>query len=151
VQEHKVSMIQIDRIKRQEFIKFVDSESVHDLLRDTSGRTEYNYHNGELLIVNIDLAGIGTIRVRVAGLPPEITNDTLSASLVSYGKVLNIQAEMWSKAYRYPVLNGVRQVAMHLTRNMPSHLTIAGHTSRTLISFLPNFALNYPNRFFIWY
>jgi hypothetical protein len=29
---------------------------------------------------------------------------------------------MWSKAYRYPVSNGVRQVALHLTRHLPSHL-----------------------------
>jgi len=41
VQEHKVNMIQIDVIKRQEFIKFVDNESVNVLLRDTSGRAEY--------------------------------------------------------------------------------------------------------------
>jgi hypothetical protein len=56
IQENKVSMIQIDGIKRQVFIKFVDNESVHALLRDTSGRAEYKYPNGELSIVNIDLA-----------------------------------------------------------------------------------------------
>jgi hypothetical protein len=39
-------MIQIDGIKRQVFIKFVDNESVHALLRDTSGRAldcEYRF------------------------------------------------------------------------------------------------------------
>jgi hypothetical protein len=132
-QEHKVSMIQTLGIKREVFIKFVDNESLHALLRDTSDRAEYIYPNGELSIVNIDLAGMGTKRVRVAGLPPEITNVSLHAPLVSYGKVLNIQAEMWSKAYRYPVSNGVRQVSMHLTRHLPSHLTIAGQ--RVLISY----------------
>jgi hypothetical protein len=84
----------------------VDNESVHALLRDTSGRAEYKYPNGELLIVNVDRQGWAS-------------NDTLHESLASFRKVLNIHAEMWSKAYRYPVSNGVRQVAMHLT--------IAGH------------------------
>jgi hypothetical protein len=46
-------MIQIDGIKRQVFNKFVDNESVHALLmhaslRDTSGRSEYKYPNGQL-------------------------------------------------------------------------------------------------------
>jgi hypothetical protein len=40
---------------------------------------------------------------------------------------------MWPKVYRYPVSNGVRQVAMHLTRHRPSHMTIAGH--RVLLSY----------------
>jgi hypothetical protein len=46
IQEGKVSMIQIDGIKRQVFIKFVDNESVHALLRDTSGRAEYKHPTG---------------------------------------------------------------------------------------------------------
>jgi hypothetical protein len=126
-------MIQIDGIKRQVFIELVDIESVHALLRDTSGRAEYKYPNGELSFVNIDLAGMGTKRVRVAGLPPETTNETLQASLASYGKVLNIQAETWSKVYRYPLPNGVRQVTMQLARHLPSYLTIA--EQRLLISY----------------
>jgi hypothetical protein len=78
----------------------VDNESVHVLLRDTSGLAEYIYPNGELSIVNTDLAGMGTKRVRVYGLPSEIISDTLHAYLISYRNVLNMQAEMWSNAYR---------------------------------------------------
>jgi hypothetical protein len=59
-----------------------------------------------------------------------MTNDTLHSSLVSYGKVLNIQAEMWSKANKYPVSNRVRQVSIHLTRHPLSHLAIAGQRVR---------------------
>ena len=62
IQENTVSMVQIDGIKRQVFIKFVDSES--------AGRVEYKYPNGELSIVSIDIAGMGTKPVRVANLPP---------------------------------------------------------------------------------
>jgi hypothetical protein len=66
VQQHEVSMTQIDGIERLIFIKFVDNESVHALLRDTSRRPEYKYPNGEFSIANIDLAGMGT---NVSGWP----------------------------------------------------------------------------------
>jgi len=127
IQESTVSMIQIDGIKRQVFIKSVDKESVHALLRDTAGRAEYKYPNGEISIVNIDTAGMGTKLIRVVNLPPEVPNDTLHESLASFGKVLNIHAETWAKIYGYPVSNGVRQVVMNLARHLPSHLTIAGY------------------------
>ena len=77
VQESKVSMIQIDDIKQQVFIKFVDNESVHALLRDTSGRVEYKYPSRELSIIIIGMEGMGTKHVLVANLPPELSNDTL--------------------------------------------------------------------------
>jgi hypothetical protein len=126
-------MIQIDGIKRQVFIKFVDKESVHAMLRDTAGMAEYKYPNGEIFGVTIDIAEMGTKRVRVANLPPEVPNDTLMEYLAPFGKVLNLHAETWAKTYRYSLSNGVRQAVMHLTRHLPSHLTIAGY--RKLMSY----------------
>jgi len=107
IQEGKVNMIQIDGIKRQVFIKFVDNESVHALLRDTSRRVEWKYPNGELSIVNIDMAGMGTKRIRVANLPPEVPNHIHLKSLPLFGKVLNIHAEMWVKISRTRVKWGL--------------------------------------------
>ena len=133
IPENKVSMIQIDGIKRQVFIKLTDPESLHALLHETSGRAEYKYPNGEISIVNIGIAGMGIKRIRVANLPPEVQNDVLQRSLTSYGKVMNVHAETWAKTYRYQVSNGVRQVVMQVTRHLPSHLTIAGH--RVLLSY----------------
>jgi hypothetical protein len=40
---------------------------------------------------------------------------------------------MWSKAYRYSVPDGIRQVMVMLTRHVPSHLTVDGH--RVLLSY----------------
>ena len=114
-QESKVSMIQIDGIKWQVFIKFVDTESIHALLQETSGRAEYKYPNGEFSIVNADMAGMGMKRIRVANLPPEVPNGVLQESLASFRKVLNIHAETWAKIYRFPVSNEVRQVVMQVT------------------------------------
>jgi hypothetical protein len=62
--------------------------------------------------VNITLAGLGTKRVRIANLPPDVSNDTLRATLAPYGKIVDIQNERWSKTYRYAADNGVRQVTM---------------------------------------
>jgi hypothetical protein len=119
-------MIQIDGIKRHVYIKLTDNESVLTLLRDTAGQAEYKHPTGELTIVHITLAGLGTKRVRVANLPPEVPNDTLRAALVPFGKIVDIQNERWAKTYRYAVDNGVRQATMDLTKHVPSHLTVAG-------------------------
>jgi len=133
IPEHKVTMIQIDRIKKQVFINLSDNESVHALLSETGRQTENKYPSGELSVVNLVLAGKDTKRIRVANLPPEVPNDTLRAALAPFGKVLDIHAEMWSKAYRYPVANGIRQVSITLTRHVLSHLTVAGY--RVLLTY----------------
>ena len=133
IPEHNVRLIQIDGIKRHVYIKLADADSALALLRDTAGQAEYKYPTGELSKVNITLAGLGTKRIRVANLPPEVPNDTLRAALAPYGKIMEIRNEQWSKIYRYPVDNGVRQVTMVLSRHAPSHLTVANQ--RVLLSY----------------
>jgi hypothetical protein len=87
IPEHTIKMIQVDGIKRQVYIKLADTESVLALLRDTAGQAEYKYPSGDLSIVNTALAGLGTKRIRIANLPPEVSNDTLRATLAPYGKI----------------------------------------------------------------
>ena len=79
------------------------------------------------------MAGMGTKRIRIGNLPPEVHNGTIHEALTPFGKVLNIHEEKWARTYRYPVPNGVRQVSLHLTRHLPSHMLIAGN--RVLISY----------------
>jgi hypothetical protein len=126
IPEHTVKLIQIDGINRHVYIKLADTELVLALLQDTAGQAAYKYPSGELSIVNITLAGLGTKRIRITNLPPEVSNDTLRATLAPYGKIVDIQNERWSKTYRYAVDNGVRQVTMVLSRHVPSHLAVAG-------------------------
>jgi len=73
------------------------------------------------------MAGMGTRKLRIANLPPEVAEDTLRASLAQYGKILSVKEETWARTYRYAVANGIRQVEMTLTKHIPSHITIAGH------------------------
>jgi hypothetical protein len=133
IPEGDVHMIQIDGIRRQVFIKLTNSDKVAAVLRDKGEQVEYKYPTGEVSFVSLAMAGMGTKRVRVANLPPEVPDETLRASFAPYGKVLDIQVEKWSKAYRYAVANGIRQVTLLLTKHAPSHLTVAGH--RVLLAY----------------
>jgi len=82
---------------------------------------------GVIAIVRIEMTGMGTRRVRIANLPPEVSEGTIRAALGPYGDVKSIQEETWSKAYRYAVANGIKVAMIRLTKNLPSHMTIAGN------------------------
>ena len=127
IPEHKVHMIQIVGLKRLVYIRRGGSESVLALLRDTGRQVEYKYPTGEPSIASLAMAGMGTKPIRIANLPPEVPNDTLRATLAPFGKDLYIQAEMWSKVYRYSVSNSIRLVTIMLTRHVTSHLNVAGY------------------------
>jgi len=88
IPEHNVQMIQIDGIKRQVYTKMVDNDCVLAVLRDTGSQTEYTYPSGELSIVNLALAGVGTKRIRIANLPPEVSRDTLGQLMYRMAKLL---------------------------------------------------------------
>jgi hypothetical protein len=118
-------MIQIDGIKKQVYVKLTDKEYMKSIINDTKGRGEYRYHTGEIFPVEIAVAGMGIKKIRVANLPPEILDNTVRDALAPFGKVLNIQNEMWARTYRYTVANGVRQVTRILTQHIPSHFVIA--------------------------
>jgi hypothetical protein len=133
IPEHTVAMIQIDGKKRQVYIKLIDEKCVLSLLRSTDGQAEYKHHTGELSIVNITVAGMGTKSVRVANLPPEVPDDALRTALTPFGTAMAIQEKMWSKTYRYAVANGIRQVTIMLSQHIPSHLTVSGN--RVLLSY----------------
>jgi hypothetical protein len=88
----------------------------------------HKQHTGEITLVTISMAGIGNKRVRVANLPPEVPDNDLKAALAPYGTVIDIQEKKWSRAYRYVVANGIRQVMIMLTRHIPSHFTVDEHS-----------------------
>jgi len=65
--------------------------------------------------------------IRLANLPPEITERNIRTAFASYGAIVSIQDEMWSKAYRYKVANRVKIIMMKLAKHLPSQMNIAGH------------------------
>ena len=62
-------------------------------------------------------------------MPERIIRETLS----TYVDVTEISEEPWSKAYRYPVPNGIRIAVTRLKNMSQSHMTMAGN--RVLISY----------------
>ena len=133
VPENVVTMVQIDGTRRQVYIKFTDFEYLQDLLHSTTGQSEYKHDNREISQVKIEMAGMGTRRVRLANLPPETPDEAVSVVFSHYGEIKEMQREVWSKVHRYKVFSGVRIVVITLTKHIPSHIMIAGH--RGLVSY----------------
>jgi len=111
ITEQTVSMIQIDGIKRQVFIKLINNAYVQALLRETNGQAEYKHHNGVLSIVNIAIAGMGTKRVRITNLPPEVKEHSIRTALTPFGTVLAVIEELWPKKYIQVVPGGMCQIS----------------------------------------
>ena len=70
---------------------------------------------------------MGMQRIRIANLPPEVTERSTRAALASYGEIVSIEDEIWPKAYRYKVANGVKVIMMKLAKHLPSQMNVAGH------------------------
>jgi len=49
------------------------------VLTPTTGQSEYKHDNGEISQVKIEVAGMGTRRVRLAGLPPETPDEAVNS------------------------------------------------------------------------
>ena len=56
----------------------------------------------------MDMAGPGLKKIRIAHLPPEVSEQEIRVTLSKYGAVQEIQNEVWSRRYRYQVPTGVR-------------------------------------------
>jgi len=63
---------------------------------------------------------MGMRRIRLANLPPEVTERNIRTALTSYGETVSFQDEIWSKAYRYKVANGINVIMMKLAKHLPS-------------------------------
>jgi hypothetical protein len=78
------------------------------------------------------MAGLGTKRIRIANLPPEVPEGIIKSALMQYGEIQGIQEETWARTYRYPVLNGIKIITMILKKHIPSHIVTANN--RVLIT-----------------
>lgn len=70
--------------------------------------------------MQIELAGMGTKRIRIANLPPEEHDSVIQSALAKYAEVKDIKEESWSRAYRDPVSNGIRIAVVALKHHIPS-------------------------------
>ena len=127
VPEQEVRMIQIEGAKRHVYIKLNTTEYAKEIIQTTEGNVTYKHDNGEMSIIRLELAGMGTRRIRIADLPPEVPDNSISRALAQYGEVLNIHHETWSNIYRYKVPNGIRTALTSIKKHVPSRIIIGGH------------------------
>ena len=84
VAEHSVLLIQIDGLRRQVFIKFTDPSYVHYILHVTHGTTVYKHTSGKISTVRLEIAGLGTHRIRLTSLHPEVPSTAISTALAPF-------------------------------------------------------------------
>jgi hypothetical protein len=133
LEEKDLQMIQIDGPKRHVHLKFQNPDKFQAVLQETWGKQDYKHENGEISRVQIEPAGMGIRTVRIANLPPEVTDNTISSILSRYGEVKGVKEERWSRTYRYKIPNGIRLVTLNLRMHIPSYLNIANN--RVLLSY----------------
>jgi hypothetical protein len=130
--EDDVQMVQIGGPTRQVCIKFESAERMSNHLPTILGTREYLHNNGELSNVIVTPTCIGFREVRIASLPPEVTDAATHTALETFGEIRGISGQTWTQLYRYKKSNGVRLVNIHLKRHIPSQMNIAG--TRTLVT-----------------
>ena len=133
IPESGVRLIQIDGPRRQVYIKLNSTDYAKEIVRDSAGQLTYTHETGEISIVRIDFAGMGTRKIRIADLPPEVSDQAISRALQPYGEILELRHETWSSIYRYKVPNGIRIALTTLKKHVPSRMSIGGH--RATISY----------------
>jgi hypothetical protein len=63
------------------------------VLQTVKGEIEYHHENGELSLVNVEMAGLRIKRVRIPNLTPQIPDGTLRDILTKYGEERRITEE----------------------------------------------------------
>jgi hypothetical protein len=127
LEENDLYMIQIDGPKRHVYIKFKNTDKFQHILQESDGHYDYRHKNGEISKVQIEPAGMGIRTVRIANLPPEMSERAIINTLSHYGEVKEVKEERWPKSYRYKIANGIRLVTLNLRLHIPSYLTIANN------------------------
>jgi len=74
IPETEVRMIQIEGARRHVYIKLSTNDYAKEIVKNTAGKVTYKHDNGEISIVRIDFAGMETRKIRIADLPPEVTD-----------------------------------------------------------------------------
>lgn len=126
-------MVQVDGPKSQVYIKFRDNNRLQDVLHLTEGQVDYRHTNGKISIVRLNTDLLGMRKIRIANLHPEVPNVVIRKVLSRYGDVKELQADTWSRQYRYSVANVIRLVTITLAKHISSHTMVAG--KRVLVSY----------------
>ena len=92
LEDNEVLMVQIDSSQRHVYTKLCDSNRLQ-VLHLTGGQAEYRHINGEISMVRVETAGLGTRRFRIANLTPEMPEEVIRTIMTRFGEVKYVQAE----------------------------------------------------------
>ena len=81
IPEKTVNTIQIYGRKRHVYIKLAEAQCIAAVLRDSCGQAEYRHNSGEISIVSIAMAGMGTKNIRIANLLLEVPDESLRSTV----------------------------------------------------------------------
>ena len=147
LEDNEVLMVQTDGPQRRVYIKLRDNDRLQ-VLHLIGGQAEYRHTNGEVSMVRVETVGLGTRRVRIVNLPPEVPEEVIRTTMARYrrnkgcaGRDLvpnvSIQSGKWrphrgddackthSVEYHYSrtqgasVLRGSTDVVLQMPRNGP--------------------------------
>jgi hypothetical protein len=88
-------MIEIDGPKRHVYIKLSDPSRIQDLLASTTGHTEYRHTNGVMSKVRIEAMGLELRKVRIANIPPEVSDRYIRVAVENSREIRDIQSDIW--------------------------------------------------------
>jgi hypothetical protein len=94
-------MVQIDGPTIEVYKNFESAERMSTHLPTILGKREYLRNNGELSKVIVTPTGIGFRVVRIAGLPPEVTDAAIHSALETFGEIRGISGQTLTQQYRY--------------------------------------------------
>jgi hypothetical protein len=106
---------------------------LQQILNDNKAQHVFKHETGEISKVQIEYAGMGIRTIRIANLPPEVSERAIHSILSRYGEVKEIRAEKWSRNYRYKIDNGICIVTMNLREHIPSYLNTTNN--KVLLSY----------------
>jgi len=98
--ESEVRLIQIDGPKRHVYIKLSDPTQIQYILTMTTGQAEYKLSDGVISKVRIEAVVLGIRKVRIANLPPEISDSQVGSALRKFREIRDVRNDTWSNTYR---------------------------------------------------
>ena len=98
--ESEVRLIQIDGPKRHVYIKLSDPTQIQYILTMTTGQAEYKLSDGVISKVRIEAVVLGIRKVRIANLPPEISDSQVGSALRKFREIRYVRNDTWSNTYR---------------------------------------------------
>jgi hypothetical protein len=93
LEEDDLFMIQVDGPKQHVYIKFKNTDKLQKILNDNKAQHDFKHENVEISKVQIEHAGMGIRTIRIANLPPEVSERAIHSILSRYGEVKEIKAE----------------------------------------------------------